>query len=237
MYYKATQYEKFKFNFGNLSYVNLQIIVIFISFTTGNLIRYNLLLDLIIYYQSQSLILHMLTDIVLLILMAPIGFCMGTLVRKYHIMCENFKYAYSKHYEPQVEWNSLGMRKNKDVRGEISNGDLLGIELVDSFLKDPNEKIDFNIYSPKQLLSYIKKGNYPYNLKHYIRSHTNIDKSTDMAIDSMERYLNNKYYIKKSRERLCFYWEELIAKACHPKRVMTSCVRENYLDNSSDDEI
>ena len=237
MYYKATQYEKFKFNLGNLSPVQLQLIVLVISFITGNIIRYNLLRDTIIYYQSQSFILYILTDIVLIILMAPIGFCIGVLSRKYHITCENFKYSFSKFYERHMEWDSLGMRKNKDIKGEISNGDLLGIKLVDNFLKDSNARIDFNIYSPEDLLSYIKKDNYPYSLKQYIILHTNIDKSADFAIDSMERYLSNKYYINKSRERLCFYWEELIAKACHPKRVMTSCVGGNYLDNSSDDEI
>ena len=30
-----------------------------------NIIRYSLLLDLIVYYQSQSLILHILTDLIL----------------------------------------------------------------------------------------------------------------------------------------------------------------------------
>ena len=236
MYYKATQYEKFKIYFGDLSYVHLQIMVLLVSFVFGSIIRYNLI-DWIIYYQSQSFIFYVLTDISMCLLLGPLGFCFGTLVRKYHIMCENFKYSYNKYYEPQVEWEDLGMRKYKDVKGELSNGDLLGIKLVNRFLKDNNIKLELNIYSPRQLLSYIKKGNYPFNLKYYIRLHTNIDKSTDMAIDSMQRYLSNEYYIKKSRERLCFYWEELIAKSCHPKRVMTSCVRENYLDNSSDDEI
>ena len=28
------------------------------------------------------------------------------------------------------EWDSLGMRKNKDIKGEISNGDLLGIKFI-----------------------------------------------------------------------------------------------------------
>ena len=237
MYYNATQYEKFKFNFGNLSPVYLQIIVIFISFISGNIIRYSLLLDLIIYYQSQSLILHILTDLILVIIMAPIGFCIGALFRKYHIMCENFKYNYNKYYERHIEWDELGMRKNKDKKGELSNGDLLGINLVNKILKDNNIRLELNIYSPSDLLDYIKKGNYPYNLKHYIRLHTNIDKGADFAIDSMERYLSNTYYINKSRERLCFYWEELIAKACHPNRVLTSCVYNNYLDDSSDDEI
>ena len=39
MYYKATQYEKFKFNLGNLSPVQLQLIVLVISFITGNIIQ------------------------------------------------------------------------------------------------------------------------------------------------------------------------------------------------------
>ena len=235
MYYKATQYEKFKFNFGNLSHVYLQTIVLFISFITGNILRYNLL-DTIHYYQGQSFISHILTDLTLVIIMAPIGFCFGTLVRKYHIICENFKYSYTRYYERHIEWDNLGMRKNKDLIGELSNGDLLGIELVNNFLENTEIKLNFNIYSPRHLLDYINNNNYPLPLKQYIRLYSNIDKSADFAIDSMQRYLNNKYYIKKSRQRLCFYWEELIAKACHPKRVMTSCVRENYLDSSSDDE-
>ena len=70
MYYNATQYEKFKFNFGNLSPVYLQTIVLFISFITGNILRYNLL-DTIHYYQGQSLILHILTDLTLVIIKRP----------------------------------------------------------------------------------------------------------------------------------------------------------------------
>ena len=42
--------------------------------------------------------------------MAPIGFCIGVLSRKYHITCENFKYSFSKFYERHI---GMGQSRNE----------------------------------------------------------------------------------------------------------------------------
>jgi hypothetical protein len=222
---KISRYQQFKIFIGSLKHDYMLAIITILCYGIGLLARY------ILYGFSYSLfsvldLVYWLRDFIYLVFMFHLGKYIGRFSEQYFQYCINFRREFLRQNMHIIEWESKNY--HHENKGMLTNGDILGIKLVKKLMKD---KVYLtNMESVKEWIS-----DFPDQTKYYIWKNSNIRDSWQFAVSAMNRYLDTKawYYVRKSKERLSFYHEELIKEAWSPERAFEWC--ENSLDNYLDD--
>jgi hypothetical protein len=250
--YKLSWFEKIKYIFSDISYYNRKVLIYFMCANFGYLCR-NLIFNPIKYYitiynyieDTDILIFRVLETFIYF----GLGYYIGYHIELYFHHCNHFRNDFSTKFAGHLEWEKKGFRKGFGKKGELSQGDVFSILLIEKYINYPYSPIvnenDINLVVGHSIPSIhtsehsIKKKEriktlykmislkdnfkiYMY-IRHFTKYKINNMETAGIIRKGLERIINNKYMIQKSKERLENYKEELIEYTWHPDRLIKWC--------------
>jgi hypothetical protein len=243
--YKLSWFAKIKYKFSEFSYNQTLVFIFLICAFKGYILRTFIIEPTKIYFEidnifNGSIILRISETV----LYYTLGYFTGLYIEMYKSHWNHFRNDFNSKFAGHLEWEKKGFRDGLDKKGELSQGDVFSILLIDKYINNPYSPIviedDLNIdenhsITKKQIkkLNQIISTKDNFKIYMYIRHFTkykirNIETS-GIIIKGMERIIKNKYIIQKSKERLGNYKEELMQYTWHPDRFIKWC-EPNILD-------
>ena len=237
--YKLSLFEKIKYKFSDFSYNQTLLFISLICFFLGYIFKYFIIDPTKIYFEfdnnfNGSIIVRISETF----LLYTLGYFTGLYIERYKNNCNNFKNDFNIKFAGHLEWEKKGFRSGLNKKSELSQGDVFSILLIDKYINNPYSPIviedDLNIDEKHSITKkQIKKLNqiistkdnfkiYMY-IRHFTKYKINNIETAGIIRKGMERIINNKYIIQKSKERLENYKEELMQYTWHPARFSTWC--------------
>lgn len=240
--YKLSWFEKIKYNFSEFSYYQTLAIISFICLFKGYIVKYFIIDPTKIYFEfDNNFNDSIISRISEAFLLYTLGYFTGLYIDRYKYNCDHFRNGFDIKFAGHLEWEKKGFRKGFGKKGELSQGDVFSILLIDKYINNPyspmvtEDELDIDEkHSTKK--KQIKKLNqiistkdnfkiYMY-IRHFTKYKINNMETAVFIRKGMERIINNKYMIQKSKERLENYKEELMQYTWHPDRLIKWCEPE-----------
>ena len=227
---KISRYQQFKILVASLKDTYKFYIHFGLCWMLGCSFRYFIYTPFNYSLFSISNLGYLLFDLIYTVLIYYIGKHTAIFISEYFIYCMDFKSDFFRQNGHIIEWEDRNYHLEK--KGILTKGDVLGIKLVEQLMID-------KIYLPNMESVQEWMNDFPDETKYYVWQNSNVNHSYLFAISAMKRYLDTKawYYIRKSKERLSCYREELIKVTWEPKRAFQWCENSlnEYLEDSDFD--